>query len=734
MAQLTGLKRGSTTFYRCGTSGDWSPGYSVRTAPNAGTGFRYVAYGDSRTSDTIRAKIRAAIQARNPAFLIHTGDFINSGSSQSQWDQWFSTMQPLLAWSPLMGAIGNHEGHSSKYYEQFAFGNHSPSKSGIPSEAYYSFDYANTHFIALSTEHSPKINDHQYKWLRNDLIAAAKRPHIKWIVAMGHRPPYTSGPHGSYTSATKAWAHLFESFGVDVTFWGHDHIYERTHRLQQGQIVSRGGVIYIVTGGAGAPLYTAGSSWFTAVSKKAYHFTEVNVSGDQLKIEAREISGAVFDSLTLTRKGARPKWVMEGAVDSGPKVLGSGGGELKDLRAAFDGRHLYVATRGMPAGKDHFVFVSQKQPTALVAAPWKKGGKVWGYPLVLAMESSSGWSSWQAGPGQLGSVPMGSVWKYHDKGQDLGTGWTAASYNDSSWKSGPAQLGYGDGDEKTKLHNPSPKYPSVYFRKKFNLASKAVSAQLQVVHDDGVAVWLNGKLVFSKYVSKGTHYSAWASSQSSDNQLSKTTISGPFVVGQNVLAVMVKQVGSSSSDVSFDLSLKPQSAASAFVARASNPAGAVMEGVVDIIETFGYVPSSVYLAAAAYGSSDSGGLSEQIPKGNGNGNLDLGEWIQLKLKTTPPPPDSGPDKPKTDGPKKDGPVVNKDGPKPATDGQKPGTDGDPQPGADGQQPHGDDIAPGDDQEEGCSCNLTSIGQSSGRWLLLLVLGLLWRRRKITNSR
>ena len=720
VAQITGLKAGSTTFYRCGVAGDWSAKYSFRTAPKAGTSFRYAAHGDSRSNDSARATVRAGVQARNPAFSVHTADFVSNGWSQSQWDQWFKTMQPLVAWSPLMGSIGNHEGHATNYYDQFAFPTHSP-KGSAPGEAYFSFDYANTHFISVSTEHKPKVNDHQYKWLRADLIATAKKPHIKWIVAYGHRPPYSSGSHGNYTAARTAWAHLFESLGVDVTYWGHDHTYERTKPLFQGQVVPKGGVVYIVTGGAGAPLYTATGAYYTAVAKKLYHFCEVNVSGDLMKIEARQPNGTVFDTLTLTKKGPKPRWIMDGATDPGPKVLGTGGAELKNLRASFDGRYLYVATQGVPASKDHFVYLSNKKPTSLGSAPWKKGGKVWAHPLVLAMESKSGWSNWQAGSGQ-GAVPMGSVWKYHDSGKDLGTAWLGAGYNDSAWKSGPAQLGYGDNDEKTKLKNPNPNYPSVYFRKKVTLASVPAAATLKVVHDDGVAVWINGKLVYSKYVSKGTNYSAWASSQSTDNQLSTATVTqsggGPFKAGTNIIAVMVKQVSSSSSDISFDLSLTSGSSAE-YSARASNPAGATMEGFVDIKAAFGAVPGSVFLAAAAYGTSDGGGLSEQIPKGNGNGTLDLGEWIEFKLKATPPP-DSGTDKTKP----KDGPKPKTDGKQPPKDGPKSKTDGKQLPKGDGQQLATD----GAGDKKGCSCSLGSRHYHTGMFVLIAGLLLLRRRR------
>src|SRR5580765_6551570 len=64
--------------------------------------------------------------------------------------------------------------------------------------------------------------------------------------------------------------------------------------------------------------------------------------------------------------------------------------------------------------------------------------------------------------------PFGSVWKYSDKGTNLGTAWRASAYNDATWKSGPGQLGYGDGDEATKVSygsSSSNKYVTTYFRK-----------------------------------------------------------------------------------------------------------------------------------------------------------------------------------------------------------------------------------------------------------------------------
>ncbi len=153
-------------------------------------------------------------------------------------------------------------------------------------------------------------------------------------------------------------------------------------------------------------------------------------------------------------------------------------------------------------------------------------------------------------------IVFGASWRYDDRGVDPGTQWRALTFDDSSWKTGTGQFGYGDGDETTVLQRTSPSQPSVYFRKKISISGSVTRAELRALHDDGIAVWVNGSLVFSKYVANGTGHAAYASATSLDNELSSTTLAtAPFVAGENIIAVMVKQAGSTSSDVSFDLAL-----------------------------------------------------------------------------------------------------------------------------------------------------------------------------------
>jgi hypothetical protein len=152
------------------------------------------------------------------------------------------------------------------------------------------------------------------------------------------------------------------------------------------------------------------------------------------------------------------------------------------------------------------------------------------------------------------------VWRYDDRNADLGTDWLLPGYDDSGWKSGPGQLGYGDGDEGTLLTQTTPSQSSVYFRRRITLDRPVTRAQLEVLFDDGVAVWINGVRVLSRNVDGGVGHGAYASAATSNEYArADVPLSGaPFVIGENTLAAMVKQSGGVSDDLTFALGLEVQ--------------------------------------------------------------------------------------------------------------------------------------------------------------------------------
>ena len=160
-------------------------------------------------------------------------------------------------------------------------------------------------------------------------------------------------------------------------------------------------------------------------------------------------------------------------------------------------------------------------------------------------------------------LPKGSVWRYLDDGSDQGTAWRAPDFDDSNWASGAGELGYGDGTETTVvLYGPDPeaKYATTYFRAEFEMddLTSADYFQLNLLHDDGAVVFLNGREVVRSRMSGGAiRFDDYASIKcSGDDELVYQEFqidASRFVAGTNVLAIEIHQHKGNSSDISFDL-------------------------------------------------------------------------------------------------------------------------------------------------------------------------------------
>ena len=157
---------------------------------------------------------------------------------------------------------------------------------------------------------------------------------------------------------------------------------------------------------------------------------------------------------------------------------------------------------------------------------------------------------------------VSSLWSYLDDGSDQGLAWIAPDFDDSSWALGIGQFGYGDGDEQTLIDfgpDENNKYATTYFRQSFELANPEVigSLELQLLRDDGAAVYLNGSEIVRSNLVDGATFDTRAST-STDNEnsfLSFDVDPAPLRAGTNYLAVEIHQHDGDSSDLGFDLSL-----------------------------------------------------------------------------------------------------------------------------------------------------------------------------------
>ncbi len=297
--ELAGLQPNTFYHYRCGTDSDWSQDLTFKTGPgDPSQAFTFVALGDSRTNWDVWGRCAEAVSAVRPDFVLHTGDLVENGGDQNQWNIWFDKGRDLLANIVMMPTIGNHEGNHPRYYEQFA----------LPHvEDWYHFDYGNARFIALTTEKS--MTGAQKEWLESCLASST----ATWNFVFYHRPMYSSGGHGVSQQVIDAWGDVLDRYHVDMVFNGHDHLYERCHPMFDNWVAEspETGTIHIVTGGAGAPLgsLVALGPW-SAHFLRDYHFVVITVNGTELTMEARLLNQSVFDVLSIS-KAESPDLVPE---------------------------------------------------------------------------------------------------------------------------------------------------------------------------------------------------------------------------------------------------------------------------------------------------------------------------------------------------------------------------------------------------------------------------------------
>jgi hypothetical protein len=57
----------------------------------------------------------------------------------------------------------------------------------------------------------------------------------------------------------------------------------------------------------------------------------------------------------------------------------------------------------------------------------------------------------------------------------------------------------------------------------------------------------------------------------------------------------------------------------------------LMEGTINLVQAFGSMPSTIWVCAAAYWTTDGGGLVGQGPAGNGNGNIESNEFLAISI-------------------------------------------------------------------------------------------------------
>ncbi len=289
--------------------GDSMGPYSYWTAPLPGENvdFNFCAYGDTRTGLIAHYLIIDHIMGCDPMFLLHSGDMIEDGEDNGDWDNYFAE---LCEWHNIAQsvayfyAMGNHDDEAPYFYDALTL----PKNPVDNSEAFCSYDWGRIHFVTMNSEIDYSLTSDQYEFLSNDLAAASVNPDYDFIIGFVHRPFYSSGYHGREEAMAEVLEPLLVANNVDLVIQGHDHMYERTY--------PQDGVYYIVTGGGGAPVSPIGfwQDW-CAKGYNLYHHLDFHYDASEHKLSMwmHNYSDDIVDSLFLysTPVGARENPVPE---------------------------------------------------------------------------------------------------------------------------------------------------------------------------------------------------------------------------------------------------------------------------------------------------------------------------------------------------------------------------------------------------------------------------------------
>ena len=289
-----------------------APASVFRTGATPGSGaVTFVVFGDSGIGSTEQRQLGSLIGTETVDLALHTGDIVYGTSATTgdatwaTYQSWFFDIYNWLPRIPFAPTQGNHDSRASNgdglaYLDLFSL----PANGTIP-ERYYSFDEGPVHFIVLDTEYAfqdTARRAQQVAWIESDL-SETRQP---WKVAIFHRSPYSSGTeHGSELTVRDTFGPLFERYGVDVAFSGHDHGYERSIPVRASSSASDHYVTYVVTGGGGAELYAVGSNWWTAYSASRYEYVRARADTCTLTFEGVGIDGTTFDQGSLSHCSAQ---------------------------------------------------------------------------------------------------------------------------------------------------------------------------------------------------------------------------------------------------------------------------------------------------------------------------------------------------------------------------------------------------------------------------------------------
>ena len=261
-----------------------------------------VAAGDFGINEN-SIKTLKNIQSSNPEVILMLGDL---GQSTSK--DWVELSEPMDR-NKMYIALGDGDLLERNEYLRY---------SAITDD-YYSFDYQNIHFLAISTNEE-KNNEFgilsdviQIDFIKDDLSNAADDPKTDWIVVFLHHPMYSSISDLSSIDLRSLLQPTFDLYGVDLVINGHKHVYERTNPVTFNNTITDNencsyddpnGQIYLTvgTGGHSHNKFKQKQSWSVVQNHNDFGFLNLKILENRAIIgEFIANSGKIVDTFEIKK-------------------------------------------------------------------------------------------------------------------------------------------------------------------------------------------------------------------------------------------------------------------------------------------------------------------------------------------------------------------------------------------------------------------------------------------------
>jgi hypothetical protein len=353
---------------------------SFRTRATPDREVRCVLVGDLAQGRDAQRQVAYQISLQKPEFLVALGDIVYPTGRVNQYMAYYwttyndvpaagpKTGAPLMATVPFYPVLGNHDigaklpkvPDALAVYYFFAPPRNGPGEGpwatplgddetaaqkfrkaaadSYPNLDAYSFDYGAAHFVVLNNNKGVTTEDPAFhKWLREDLKATK----ATWKIVCFHVPGFQSAKQHYPEQQTRLLQPIFEECGVDVTFAGHVHNYQRSVPLKftptsgrdkKGRVngtftldtafdgvkvTQPRGVIHMVAGGGGASLYGPGLDKTAAQLQKEHganyapftakmvadqhSFVVLDIAPARLELRALSVTGEEIDHVLITK-------------------------------------------------------------------------------------------------------------------------------------------------------------------------------------------------------------------------------------------------------------------------------------------------------------------------------------------------------------------------------------------------------------------------------------------------